>query len=62
MAGVESQAACSLEKTGEVASMLRSRCSDNRLARGKLGEQEEKEANVMEGSEGTAMARDGRGA
>ena len=26
------------------------------------GEQEEKGANVMEGSEGTSMARDGRGA
>ena len=54
VAGVEPQAACSPEEIGEVAGMLRSR--------GKLKEQEEKGANVMEGSEGTAMARDGRGA
>ena len=62
MAGVKPQAACSPEKIGEVTGVLRSRCFGHRLARGKLGEQEEKEANVMEGSEGTAMARDRRGA
>ena len=62
MASVESQAVCSLEKIGEVTGVLRSRCSGHRLAQEKLGEQEEKGANVMEGSEGTAMSRDGRGA
>ena len=62
MAGVEPQAACSPEKIGEVAGVLRSRRSGHCLARGKLGEQEEKGANVMDGSEGTAMVRDGRGA
>ena len=62
VAGVEPQAVCSPEKTGEVADVLQSWCSDHHLARGKLEEQEEKGANVMEGSEGTAMARDGRGA
>ena len=61
MAGIEPQVACSPEKTGEVAGVLRSRHSDHRLARGKLREQEEKKANVMEGSQGTTMARDGRG-
>ena len=61
VASVEPQVTCSLEKTLEVAGVLRSRHSGHRLARGKVGEQEEKKANVMEGSEGTAMARDGRG-
>jgi len=32
------------------------------MTREEDGEQEEKGANVMEGSEGTSMARDGRGA
>ena len=61
MAGVEPQVTCSSEKTGEVAGVLRSRCFGHRLARGKVREQEEKKANVMEGSEGTVMAWDGRG-
>ena len=62
VADVVPQAACSPEKTGVVAGVLRSWRSGHRLAQGKLREQEEKGANVMEGSEGTAMAQDGRGA